>query len=114
MLMLVVVGIAAAGCAQRRLPTVEEASATVTERLNSAMGLSERELIRKIGVPTSSYVLADGSRVLEYEESDYLSSGVTITCKITVDVDETGTVSGWSYPAGSNLVMCGSITYGLR
>ena len=105
------------GCASS--PTVEELTeeltARVDGRLNSAMGLSEHELIDKIGVPHNSYAFADGSRALEYQESEFLSAiGTTITCKISIDVDGRGTVSGWKMPAGANLYMCARITDGLR
>jgi hypothetical protein len=110
---LVAVGIMTAGCASS--PTNEELNATLDARLNSTMGMSDRELIHKIGVPDSNYTLADGSRVLEYKGSQYLSAiDVMITCEIRFELDENGTVRGWSTPAGANLHVCLAITSGLR
>lgn len=61
--------LAAGGCGTKR--------SRINERMSTYIGNTEAELISRLGTPTRSYAMPDGSRSLQYERIETRASKLT-------------------------------------
>ena len=73
-----------------------------TQIMNSYMGGSEPYLIQRLGLPSNSYTMANGSRVLQFSRSanlqlggNYVNQPVTTTTTATAYGNRIGTVNAY-------------------